>query len=149
MNSSTSFYTNLSASKVAEWLEPGLGELWVAEAGCADAALTPGGLPGPAWTDTATEGYRYNHATFMDLVLSGVVGIRPTGGTSSVVVNPLAPAASLTWWAADGIPLFDKVLTVSFDADGTHFHNGTGLKVWVDGVLKASSPSLVRLVVSL
>jgi hypothetical protein len=85
----------------------------------------------------------------MDLVLSGVVGVQPGTNNSTIVVNPLAPAAALPWWAADGIPASGRSLAVAFDVDGSHYHNGSGLKVWVDGVLKASSPTLSRLVVEL
>ena len=57
------FYQNLSAAKqTARWLEPGsgLGEFWVAENGCADSNMSTdaGVIPGPAWTDDATLGYR-------------------------------------------------------------------------------------------
>jgi hypothetical protein len=77
----------------------GLGELWVAENGCGDEQWTKQpNLGGPAWTDGATNGYRYNHTSYMDLVLSGVVGLQPkSNGTP--VVNPLVPAAVLPWWA--------------------------------------------------
>eukprot|EP00038_Savillea_parva_P005034 m.146395 g.146395 ORF g.146395 m.146395 type:complete len:334 (-) comp11644_c0_seq12:1814-2815(-) len=149
MNSSTSFYSNLSTSNVAQWLEPGLGDLWIAEAGSADDALVPGGQPGPAWTDTATQGYRYNHATFMDLVLSGVVGIRPTTNQSSLVVNPLIPAHVLPWWAADGVAIRGRIVTVVFDADGSHYRLKAGLTVWVDGTIVATSPHLARLEIPL
>lgn len=150
MSSSKGFYSNLSSSDVSQWLEPGLGQFWIAEAGCPDAKLTSG-LPGPAWTDNAKGGYRYNHATFMDLVLSGVVGIQPETNTTNqfVVVNPLAPATALPWWAADGIAVFSSTLTVAFDSDGKHWNNGSGLKVWVNGTLKASAPVLTRLIVPL
>jgi hypothetical protein len=57
MSGADTFYANLSTSDVAQWLEPGLGDMWVAESGCADETMTdPSGLPGPAWTDAANEG---------------------------------------------------------------------------------------------
>ena len=34
MKSSTSFYSNLSSSNVAQYLMDGLGDYWVAENGC-------------------------------------------------------------------------------------------------------------------
>ena len=37
-----------------------------------------------------------NHATFMDLVLSGVVGLQPAPN-GSLTVTPLVPAATLPW----------------------------------------------------
>eukprot|EP01047_Picozoa_sp_COSAG01_P070440 COSAG01_NODE_10676_length_2107_cov_4.714143_1_plen_94_part_00 len=89
-----------------------------------------------------------NHATFMDLVLSGVVGLQPKPN-GTLLVNPLVPAASLPWWAADGVSLHGKVVTVVFDASGTHYHRGAGLQVMVDGATVASSPTLMPLMVQL
>jgi hypothetical protein len=96
----TACYANLTAaSQTARWLEPGLGlgDYWVAENGCADATIPTdaGSIPGPAWTDDATLGYRYNHASFMDLVLSGVVGLVPSAN-GTLVVNPLASRTKRT-----------------------------------------------------
>jgi hypothetical protein len=89
-----------------------------------------------------------NHATFMDLVLSGVVGIQPEPN-GTLVVNPLVSPSSLAWWAADGISLHGKIVTVVFDADGTHYKAGAGLKVMVDGATAASSSTLRSLTVQL
>ena len=71
----------------------------------------------------------------MDLVLSGVVGLQPhSNGT--LVVNPLVPQtdSGLTFFAADGIALHGRVVTVVFDKDGTKYNKGKGLTVLVDGV---------------
>eukprot|EP01046_Picozoa_sp_COSAG06_P008097 COSAG06_NODE_406_length_16115_cov_38.420142_4_plen_594_part_00 len=149
----TACYANLTAaSQTARWLEPGLGlgDYWVAENGCADATIPTdaGSIPGPAWTDDATLGYRYNHASFMDLVLSGVVGLVPSAN-GTLVVNPLVPADVLPWWAADGMLLHGRVISVLFDADGKHYNKGAGLQVLVDGVKAASAPTLSKLVVNL
>eukprot|EP01052_Picozoa_sp_SAG31_P012261 SAG31_NODE_713_length_12651_cov_180.009481_9_plen_160_part_00 len=147
------FYQNLtSATQTAKWLEPGegLGDFWVAENGCADASIATDGGPirGPAWTDDATLGYRYNHATFADLVLSGVVGLVPAAN-GTLVVNPLVPADVLPWWGADGVVLHGKVVSVLFDADGKRYGKGAGLHVLVDGKEMASAPSLSKLTVQL
>ena len=149
MSSRSTFYANLTESDVAQFLIEGLGELWVAENGCGDDQWTKQPqLGGPAWTDTATNGYRYNHATFMDLVLSGVVGLQPAPN-GSLTVNPLVPAATLPWWAADGVALHGKIVSVVFDADGSHYNQGAGIKVLVNGATAASSPVLEPLTVQL
>ena len=140
------------ARQTARWLEPGegLGEFWVAENGCADANISTdsGVIQGPAWTDDATLGYRYNHATFDDLVLSGVVGLVPAAN-GTLTINPLVPADVLPWWAADGIVLHGRVVSVLFDADGKRYGMGTGLLVLVDGAKAASVPSLSKITVQL
>jgi hypothetical protein len=149
MSSRSTFYTNLTNSNMAPFLIDGLGEHWVAENGCGDDHWTKQtNLGGPAWTDTATNGYRYNHATFMDLVLSGVVGLQPKAN-GTLVVNPLVPAAVLPWWTADGVALHRRIVTVVFDADGSKYGKGAGLKVMVDGITTASSLTLKPLTVQL
>jgi len=30
-----------------------------------------------SWVDSSDEGYEYNHSTFVDLIMSGLVGLRP------------------------------------------------------------------------
>jgi len=144
------FYQNLSTSDVAKYLINGTGitDFWIAEVGCGDNATSDGFYKQPAWTDSATEGYRYNHATFMDLVLSGVVGLQPSE-TGLLVINPLVPAQALPWWTADGVLLNGHIVSIQFDLDGTHYKNSAGLKVWVDGVMAKSSPTLTKLTVQL
>ena len=84
----------------------------------------------------------------MDLVLSGVVGLVPSAN-GTLIVNPLVPADVLPWWAADGMLLHGRVISVLFDADGKHYNKGAGLQVLVDGVKAASAPTLSKLVVNL
>ena len=143
-------YANLTHSNVAKWLFNGLGELWVAEAGCGDKTFTkPAGLPGPGWTDSATRGYRYNHATFVDLVLSGVVGLQPRAN-GTLLVNPLVPAGVLPWWAVDGVAIHHKIVSALFDLDGSHYPDAPkGLTVLVDGVVAASVPTLAPVTIQL
>jgi hypothetical protein len=105
------------ATLKAQYLFDGAGieQFWVAETGCGDDHFSdnPTNPTPPAWTDRAGDGYRYNHATFMDLVLSGVVGLQPHAN-GTLVVNPLVPTTELTYWAADGIALHGKMVTVFF-----------------------------------
>ena len=90
----------------------------------------------------------YNHATFDDLVLSGVVGLIPSAN-GSLVVNPLVPAEALPWWAADGMVLHGRVVSVLFDADGKKYGKGAGLKVWLDGKVVAQAETMRKLTVQL
>ncbi|PRX50013.1 alpha-galactosidase-like protein [Prauserella shujinwangii] len=75
----------------------------------------------------------YNHSTFNDLVLSGLVGIRPQQG-ESVRIAPLAPRR---WdrFAAENVPYHGRNLTVLWDRDGSAYGAGAGLSVWLDGRL--------------
>jgi hypothetical protein len=57
----------------------------------------------------------------------------------------------LPWWTVDGVALHNKIVSVVFDADGTHYHRkgGKGLAVLVNGVVVATSPTLAPLTVQL
>jgi hypothetical protein len=75
----------------------------------------------------------YNHSTFDDLVLSGLLGIRPQQG-DDVRLAPLVPA---TWdhFAVENVPYHGRNLTVAWDRDGHVYGQGAGLSVWLDGKL--------------
>lgn len=75
----------------------------------------------------------YNHSTFNDLVLSGLLGIRPQQD-DSVRISPLVPT---DWdhFAVENLSYHGRNLTVLWDRDGTAYGQGAGLSVWVDGEL--------------
>ena len=89
----------------------------------------------------------YNHSTFIDLILSGLFGLRGRVG-NTVEINPLIPD-SLTHCAADHISYHGHVLSIVWDRDGSHYGKGKGLGLWIDGRLAASSPSVKRLTATL
>jgi hypothetical protein len=43
----------------------------------------------------------------------------------------------------------NKIISVRFDVDGSKYNNGSGLFVWVDGVITNSSKTLGTLTVQL
>ncbi|MFB9510800.1 discoidin domain-containing protein [Streptomyces aurantiacus] len=73
----------------------------------------------------------YNHSTFNDLVLSGLLGIR-SQPDATVTVAPLVPQ---DWdhFAVENLPYHGHNLSVVFDRTGRHYGHGTGLTVWLDG----------------
>ncbi|MDR4215808.1 hypothetical protein FO492_23235, partial [Bacillus paralicheniformis] len=73
----------------------------------------------------------YTHSTFNDLVLSGLLGIRPRQG-DQVRLSPLVPS---TWdhFAVENVAYHGRNLTVVWDRDGHVYRQGAGLRVWVDG----------------
>lgn len=86
----------------------------------------------------------YFHSGYVDLILSGLVGIRPRAD-DTLEVNPLVDG-SIAWFRVDGVPYHGHDVSVQWDADGSHFGGGAGLVVEVDGAEVASSPTLARLV---
>ena len=88
----------------------------------------------PVWIyDSTNHSEDYNHSTFNDLVLSGLLGIRPQL-TSTVNIHPLVPD-SWDYFAIENLPYHGRNLTVAWDRDGSRYHQGTGLRIYVDGQL--------------
>lgn len=82
----------------------------------------------------------YNHSTYTDLVLSGLIGLRPQAG-DTLEVKPLTPS---TWdhFAAENVPYHGHDVTVLWDRDGKHYGQGAGMRLYVDGRLVQRSPVL-------
>jgi hypothetical protein len=83
----------------------------------------------------------YNHSTFCDLVIGGLVGIVPTSD-DRLVIDPLVPDDAWDWFCLDGVPYHGRTLTILWDRDGRRYHHGAGLAVWADGVELARVPAL-------
>merc|ERR1712039_861549 len=90
----------------------------------------------------------YNHSTFIDLILTGLFGLRPRPD-STVVLNPLVPLGLLTHFAVDNVLYHGRYLSIVWDNDGTHYKRGAGLTLFVDGKVAAHAQSLQRLTVNL
>jgi len=86
----------------------------------------------------------YLHSGFVDLIITGLVGIRPQAG-DTVVVNPLVPD-EWPFFALEGVSYHGQNLAVVWDRDGSHFGKGSGLGVYVDGREMARVPGLGRMV---
>lgn len=83
----------------------------------------------------------YNHSTYADLLITGVVGLRPR--TDDIVeVHPLLPPGTWDWFCLDGVKYHGHMLTVVWDKDGTRYGHGAGLRVLADGKEIAGSPKL-------
>jgi hypothetical protein len=93
-------------------------------------------------------GKDYNHSTFCDLVITGVVGLRPRSD-NSIELNPLLPEGTWDWFFLDRVRYHGRLLTVLWDRDGTRYGRGPGLQLFVDGQLIARGNKLERLVVDL
>jgi hypothetical protein len=89
----------------------------------------------------------YFHSGFVDLVLSGLVGIRPSAD-DVLEVNPLVNGSTITYFRAEKVIYHGHEVAVQWDADGSKYGE-TGLQVEVDGKVVASSPTLARLTVPL
>lgn len=93
-------------------------------------------------------GKDYNHSTFCDLIITGLVGLRPRAD-DTIEVNPLLPDDAWDWVCLDGVPYHGHTVTILFDRSGNHYKLGKGLRVIVDGQLVAQSCALTRLTAQL
>src|SRR5437763_8980485 len=82
----------------------------------------------------------YFHSSFNDLVITGLVGLRPRDD-DTLEVRPLAPAG-WAYFAADGVPYKGRVVSVVWDRDGTRYHRGKGLRLFADGKEVAAADGL-------
>ncbi|MGD0579731.1 MAG: family 43 glycosylhydrolase [Bryobacteraceae bacterium] len=86
-------------------------------------------------------GRDYNHSTFNDLVITGLVGLRPRAD-QWVELNPLVAEGAMDYFALDGVRYHDFDLTILYDKTGLRYRKGAGLRVFADGVEIGSAPGL-------
>jgi hypothetical protein len=86
----------------------------------------------------------YNHSTFCDLVISGLVGIVPRDG-DKLEVDPLIPDDTWDWFCLDGVRYHGHDLTIVWDRAGDRFNNGAGLTIWANGQVIAQRDTLGQL----
>lgn len=86
----------------------------------------------------------YNHSTFADLVITGVVGLVPHAD-DLVEVSPLLPDGIWNWFCLDGVAYHGRMLTIIWDQDGTRYGRGQGLIVLADGKEIAHGKKLAKL----
>ena len=93
-------------------------------------------------------GKDYNHSTFCDLVINGLVGLRPRAD-DTIEVNPLVPGESWGWFKLGNVSYHGRILTITWDKDGKKYGKGKGLQVYADGKLIGSRATLGRLTAQL
>ncbi len=89
-------------------------------------------------------GKDYNHSTFCDLVITGLVGLRPRAD-DVVEVNPLIPDGVWDYFCLDRVPYHGRLLTILYDRTGQRYGRGPGLQILVDGKPIARAAGLGRL----
>ena len=86
----------------------------------------------------------YNHSTYADLLITGVIGLRPRAD-DIVEISPLLPTDTWDWFCLDGVKYHGHMLTMIWDKDGSHYGRGAGLRVLADGKEIAHNPTLARI----
>jgi hypothetical protein len=90
--------------------------------------------------------HHYNHSAFNDLVITGLVGLRPRAD-GSIMIHPLvgvgkgqegaARVSEIEYFCLEGVPYHGHLLTVVYDRDGTRYGRGSGILIYVNGHLAA------------
>ena len=97
--------------------------------------------------------HHYFHSGFDDLIVTGLVGLRPRAD-DKLEVAPLIPTDPndpqyLRWFALQDLPYHGHLVTILWDADGTRYGHDAGLTLLVDGKPVAHRLTPERLTVPL
>ena len=89
-------------------------------------------------------GKDYNHSTYCDLIISGLIGLRPRPD-DVVEVNPLLPPNKWDWFCLDNVLYHNHIITILWDRTGAKFGKGKGFYIFADGKEIVSSSSLSKI----
>ena len=92
-------------------------------------------------------GIYYNHSTFNDIIITGLVGLRPSLD-DTLTINPMIPS-DWDWFCLDNVNYKGRRLTILWDKTGMKYKLGKGLRIYADEKLIASSNSITKLSTSL
>jgi len=101
-----------------------------------------------------TRSHHYSHSTYVDLILSGLVGIRPRAD-EVLELNPLLPAETpsgtqpIRYFAVQGVLYHGHEVSAIYDADGSRYRIGRGFTVFVDGKRVSGPGALGRVEIPL
>ncbi len=90
----------------------------------------------------------YNHSTFNDLLITGLLGLRPRDD-DKVEVNPLLPENKWNWFCLDKVLYHGKIVTIVWDKTGDKYQLGKGLFVLVNGNVAGHSEKLGKIICEL
>jgi hypothetical protein len=90
----------------------------------------------------------YNHSGFADLVITGLVGLKPRPD-NTLEVFPLVPAGQWDWFALDQVRYHGKTISVIWDKTGQKYGKGQGLRIFADGKEIARAKELKRVTAKL
>lgn len=93
-------------------------------------------------------GRYYNHSTFNDLLITGLIGLRPRAD-NIIEVNPLLPANKWDWFCLDNVLYHGKIITIVWDRTGQKYKKGKGLSVYANGKLLKRTEGLSKIEASL
>jgi len=93
-------------------------------------------------------GKDYNHSSYNDLIITGLIGLRPRPD-NVIEVNPLLPEGTWDYFCLDNLLYHGRSLTILWDKTGKKYNKGQGLNIFVDGEKIANASKLKRIVAKL
>ncbi len=93
-------------------------------------------------------GKDYNHSEFCDIIISDLVGIRPSMG-DTLTVNPLIPGDYWDWFCLDHTKYHKTNITIIWDKNGHKYNKGQGFSIFVDGELKHNSKTIEKITIQI
>jgi hypothetical protein len=94
--------------------------------------------------DDLERGRSYNHSTFCDLVINGLIGIRPHAD-DVVEVSPLVPEGKWDYFCLDNVLYHGQALAIVWDKTGQKYGKGAGLTILANGKPIAHAAELTRI----
>ena len=91
-------------------------------------------------------GKDYNHSSFCDLIISGLMGVQPQLD-GSIVIEPLLPEGEWDWFSLSRLHCAGKQISLVYDRTGKHYGGEAGLTVYVDGKKAAHSDTYASRIV--
>jgi hypothetical protein len=86
----------------------------------------------------------YNHSTFADVLITGVIGLQPRAD-NVVQISPLLPENAWDYFCLDGVNYHGHTLTIIWDKDGSRYQRGQGFVLFADGKEIARENKLTKL----
>ena len=100
------------------------------------------------WTyDGAGHSEHYNHSTYNDLIITGLLGLRPRAD-NTLEVNPQIPD-SWQYFILENIPYHGHLITILLDKAGNRYGQGNGFKIYQDGSLLYSQANVGKVTVTM
>lgn len=98
--------------------------------------------------DFNERGKDYNHSTYIDLLITGLVGLKPRVD-NVVEVNPTLPENAWDYFCLDKVYYHGHYLTIIWDKTGEKYKMGKGFIILSDGKEIARAESLMKIFVEL
>lgn len=102
----------------------------------------------PAHKGGKERGKDYNHSTYCDLIINGLIGL-DIKQDKELELHPMIPEEQWDYFCLDRVIMAGREVTVVYDRTGDHYGRQKGLSLYIDGELKAQSDRLTRLTLSL